>query len=291
VYGYADEGDFAWHKDQELTPDTNLIQAAVDALSPMNGVDRPEDYSRALWESMTYDFRPTAKRILLMFGDAPVHDCDFLPTTYGDDPGPDEDITTLGDNLDYETVVAQVAAAGITVLTLDSSGEGPMVPGARLADLNGGVDYLNSQEDPDVLINFGAWDNFEYMAVQTGGIHFLLSEASQIPDAILQLIGLVSIVGEMSMVVAPKDDPPYGPWLEVLPGSHLEVPPDTTVCFEIEITPVGQQPPGQQTFDILVMGDGEPLATIPVTVTFTGASATEPTTWSGLRAKFRPLDD
>jgi hypothetical protein len=261
VYGFADEGDYAWRMDQDVTTDTASVRTAIEAIVLQNGVDDPENYARALYETMFYSFRPDTRRIVLMFGDAPVHSCDFVAVSYGADPGRDEVIGNA-DDLDYVTVVADLAAAGITVLTLDSSG---------------GVYY-------------GAWENFEYMAVETGGGHYELSEAAEIPGAILELISEVSVIDEMTLVVDPADDPPYGPWLVTIPSAHLNVLPETTVEFEVQITAVGN-PLGPHTFDLLVLEDGANiLATVPVAVDVTGSSATETMSWGQLRMKFRKLD-
>jgi len=263
---YGTEHDFAWHMDQDITTNTAAIEAAVAALSAKNGWDLPENYARALYECQFFDFRADTKKIILMFGDAPVHDCDFLlnefgwAQTYGWDPGRNEIMENgLGDDLDYESVVADLALAGFTILTLDSSGQAP-----------GGS---------------GAWENFEYMAMQTSGGHYLLEDAGQIPDAILELIGEVAVIDEMTIEVSP-DDPAYASWLATVPDMIPEVHPETEVCFEIQITAIGT-PVGIHTFDLVVMGDGDVLATVPVTVNVTGASAVEPTTWSRLRSKYR----
>ncbi|HOT97945.1 MAG TPA: hypothetical protein PLG50_04225 [bacterium] len=64
------------------------------------------------------------------------------------------------DDLDFQTIVAELAAVGIQVVSIDSS--------PRIED---------------------AVKNFTYMATQTNGKYFVASDAIEIPPAIISLIG------------------------------------------------------------------------------------------------------
>ncbi len=260
--GYADTygvtGDYPWNLDQDVTVNTAVAQAAINSLTLRNGWDTPECYTRALHETQSFTFRPNTKKIVLMFGDAPMHDCDFYsPTSYGPDPGPDEIAGNL-DDLDYETVVAALAGAGITVFSIDSSGESP------------GDD---------------AYENFEYMATQTGGAHYILANAGDIPQAIVDLItGASETINLLTLRAEPPT--PFGNWFSFLPAGFANVTGPVTLCFEISIAPINT-PAGDFNFDIIVDGDGAALATVPVLVHVTGASAVDRTTWSDLKGQFR----
>lgn len=175
-YGYADyygdDGDYAYRTDLNITTDRAAVASEINQVQLRSGADGPQDYSRTLWEltqeyefragqELGIDWRPGARRIVILFGDNASHDNSFFSRSYGGDPGRDEEMFTE-DDLDYESVVAQVGAAGISVMTVDSSRTG-------------------SGADP--------WQNFEYIAKQTGGIHYLLGDVAEIPSAIVNMIG------------------------------------------------------------------------------------------------------
>ncbi len=260
-YGWPDSNDYAWRMDQDITTNTALITDAINALKLQNGQDTPEDWARALYETQFFSFRPNTKRIVLAFGDSPTHDCDFYnPTTYGWDPGRDEVIGTA-DDLDFESVVQQLVDAGIIVLVLDGS-EGELEPWKTHAQ-----------------------QSFQYMADETGGARFLLSQANQIPDAILQLIGEIAVIDMLTMRVEPEAT--YGDWATITPDGFPDVGPDQYRCFDVVIAVPTWQPPGNYEFDLILEGGGEIVGSVHVIVHRTGASPTEKTTWSQIRAKFR----
>ena len=163
-YGLASVPDWPYRLDQALTTDIAAVQGAIGSLALGNGADLPEDYARALWELGVNDvadvgWRANATKIVIMFGDAPTHDCDFYAGSYGGDPGPDG-VAGNTDDLDFESVVAQLAADDVIVLSVDSSN-------------NPGGDAEKS---------------FKRMAYQTGGAYYALSEAAEIPQAVEELV-------------------------------------------------------------------------------------------------------
>jgi hypothetical protein len=257
TYGDPTSGDYPWSLDQDVTTNTALVSGAINGLALLFGEDWPECYTRALYECQSFSYRANTKKIVLMFGDAPTHDCGFYPYSYGPDPGPNG-IAGDADDLDYETVVADLAAAGITVLSIDSSLETP-----------GG----------------DAYENFEYMAVQTGGTHYLLSNAGDIPQAIVDLItGAAETINWLTLRVDPEI--PFDNWFSFAPAGYANVTGPVTLCFAIAVTPIST-PAGDFNFNIIVDGDGAALATVPVLVHVTGASAVDQTTWSDLKGQFR----
>lgn len=284
TYGAA--GDYPWQMNLDVTTDTSQVSAAIKALTIHSGTDLPEDYARALYECQFFNFRENAKKIVIMIGDAPVHDCDFLPVPYGpdgQDPGRDTNLGTA-DDLDYQEVVGDLAAGGFTVLSLDSSEQDPISP--LRFDHDETLDQfsvVNGQEGSFMLGGNGAWENFEYMAVETDGIHYLLQNAQEIPDKIVELVGQVAVIDWMSLEVSPEV--PYADWLTVTPLGHTAVGPNATLWYKLDFI-TNHVPVGTYNFDLIVDGDGQGLATVPVEIDITGASAAERTTWGKLRTKF-----
>jgi uncharacterized repeat protein (TIGR01451 family) len=169
-YGSPSVPDWPYRLDQALTTDIVAVQGAIGGLTLGSGEDGPEDYTRVLWELGVNDvadvgWRPGATKIAIVFGDAPTHDCDFYATSTGGDPGPDA-IAGTPDDLNFESVVAQLAANDVIVLSVDSSG----YPGG----------------DPE--------ESFRYMAYKTGGAYYALPDAGEIPKAVLELV--TSVFGE-----------------------------------------------------------------------------------------------
>ncbi len=167
TYGYA---GFPWNDtpyrlDQDITSDTAVMAGAITGLVLGNGADGPQDYTRIVYESYSdpnLSWRTNSKRILILFGDNIPHDTDFdsnndgTPDNRGGDPGRD---TILGnaDDLDFETEVANAAAAGVHIMAVYSGWSGWKYP-------------------------------WTYMANETGGGYFELEDAGDIPDAINDLI-------------------------------------------------------------------------------------------------------
>ena len=111
---------------------------------------------------LNLSWRDDAKKIVILFGDNVPHDTNFdidndlvLENT-GGDPGRDTILGTA-DDLDFETEVASAAAEGVHIMAVYSGTISTKYP-------------------------------WEYMAVETGGEYFELSEAAQIPEAIEELI-------------------------------------------------------------------------------------------------------
>jgi hypothetical protein len=267
---YAWETDVPWMMFQDVTTNQADVANAINAITIGNGMDLPENYARALLEAReapdgSFHYRAGTKRIVLLFGDAPVHDCDFYQLfcgeetlTYGQDLGRDG-IMDTADDLDFEATVATVAAEGIIVLVVDSS-----------------QNEAAAQH---------AFCSFEYMAMETGGAHYSLTTASDIPQAILDLISEIAIVDWLTLAVEPYV--PFDEWTLIIPNGFEGVETEQTVCFEIQITVDLGTPIGDYNFDLVVLADDVEVARVPVVVHRTGASPTERTTWSKIRAKFR----
>ena len=165
TYGSAASGDYPYMLDLDLTADTVVTAATINGLVLGNGVDGPEDYTRIVHEvynDANLHWRDGAERIVILFGDNVPHDTNFdynddgTPDNTGADPGRDAILATA-DDLDFETEVANAAAAGIHIMAVYSGFEATKYP-------------------------------WTYMADETDGGYFALGDASDIPSAITQLI-------------------------------------------------------------------------------------------------------
>ena len=157
---YGASGDYPYALNQSLTDDISAVASAINALSLGKGEDGPESYVRVLYEAgnnLSIGWREDAVKILMVFGDAPVHDCDFYGYSTGCDPGRDG-IAGNGDDLDFESVVADLAEKGIIVFAVGCN------PSTE------------------------AEQSFQYMADQTGGIYRKIEEVSDIPEIVIDFI-------------------------------------------------------------------------------------------------------
>jgi len=129
TYGNSGSGDYAYSLDQPVTDDNAAVTAAINALTLGNGMDGPEAYTRFMYESYAdtdVDWRHGARKIVVDFGDNIPHDCNLNEgvTTgtwsTGGDPGRDE-IQGNADDLDLQTVLAEMADQGIMLLECHNS--------------------------------------------------------------------------------------------------------------------------------------------------------------------------
>jgi hypothetical protein len=141
------------------------MATAISGLVIGCGGDGPQDYTRIVHESYNdanLHWRTDAVRFLIMFGDNVPHDTNFdinndaTPDNRGGDPGRD---TILGnsDDLNFETEVANAAAAGVHIMAVYSGSTSTKYP-------------------------------WTYMADETDGGYYQLTDAGDIPDAINELI-------------------------------------------------------------------------------------------------------
>lgn len=222
---YGGPSDYPWRLDQDITTDIDAVAAAINGISATGGADLPQDYSRALYESQFVGWRDGAKKILIMFGDAPPHDCDFCASSTGCDPGRDGIIGTA-DDLDFETVVAQVAGSGIAVIAVDSSGGGC------------------------------AEDAFKYMAEETGGEYYKLSSADEIPDAVKEMVEeeIKTVTLELSV------DEEFEDWVSFNPLKYEDVGGEESRTFKVTITVPDDAHPCCREFHIYALADGAVIA-------------------------------
>jgi 3D (Asp-Asp-Asp) domain-containing protein len=162
-YGDTSYGDVPYEVDVPLTSNISSVITATNGLTLGDGADGPQDYTRVLYESMFLNWRPSAKKVLIMFGDAPTHDLNFAGYNFGGDPGRDE-VAQTSDDLDFETVVNQVKEKGIMVFAVDSGG----TPQSEATFKGMSIGYTS--------------------AGGTSGRYFLLENANLIPQAVAGMI-------------------------------------------------------------------------------------------------------
>jgi len=73
-YGNPERGDYPWLMNQGITLNRTLIKNVINSISPTyDGCDMPQDYTRVVYETQFFRWRPGAKKIVVMYGDAPAH--------------------------------------------------------------------------------------------------------------------------------------------------------------------------------------------------------------------------
>lgn len=241
---YGSGPDYPWHLDQEPTGEVPDVAGAINALALANGDDGPESYTRVLYELPQVNWRSGAKKIAVLFGDAPPHDLDFNGYNTGGDPGPDY-LAQTADDLDFETTVRALAEAGVTVLAVNSGSDSGL-EGATFRAMSVGYGDLAG----------------------TKGQYFLLSQASTIPQVATQLImSETTSIDTLQLEVTDQ----FASWVQVSPPVRTDVSANTTVDFDVTITAPPGIGPGFYPFLIRTVGDGNILGLTYVDVTVPGA--------------------
>jgi len=227
---YGSGGDYPWSLDQDITSDTTGVSNAINGLLLGSGDDGPESYARALYESQFAGWRTGARKIVVIFEDSVPHDCNLDDYCFGyegtgTDPGIDA-IAGNSDDLTWANVVAELKAAGVSVVTVDS----------------GYGDYC-----PEV---------WQYASDETGGLYATLG-GENLPEKIVEL--MTEITGKIKkLTLAAK--PGFEEWVEWTPEYYEDVEGLDTVDFNVKITVPEDQPGGDYHLYVKVMGDGSILA-------------------------------
>ena len=256
TYGDAGAGDYAYSLDQPVTGDSAAVIAAINALVMGDGWDGPQDYTRIMYESYAdpigetnptegpVGWRVGAKKLLVNFGDNVPHDNDLnegvMGGTWstGGDPGRDEVMFTA-DDLDLQTVLAEMAAAGVILLECHTS-------------------------------TF-AQAHWEYWTGITGGGFYITDSATLVDDVVAAVTAglIVPVVNGLHLAVTTAG---FEAWLEsVVPPSYPEVLPGESVTFEETIhVPLGTAP-GVYTFIVSAVDEkGVSYGDQTVTITVPG---------------------
>ena len=254
-YGSSSSGDYPYNMDQSITSDQTDVSTAINGLSLGYGWDFPESYERVLYETYsdeTIGWRDGAAKIVIAWLDALPHDCDIsfsgYPNGSGDDPGRDEDILTVEDNIDMDDVIDQMTDQNIKLIVLYSG-------------------YYNATTDTRFL---DLWTDY---AEETGGTAVRINTNGTIPggtniaDLITDLIE--ESVASINSLTLKVDDATYDSWLtSVVPMSHdnIELEEAQSFDFDIDITAPSGTAEGIYMFNINLMGDGVLYGTQAVTI-------------------------
>jgi hypothetical protein len=244
---YGDVTDYAFKMDQDITTNTIAVSNAISSIVYGYGADGPEDYTRAIWESLHYGWRTGAERIVVLFGDAPPHSAPsglnltkpwnpselLFSSAYGGDPGPDE-IMFTADDLDYGSVVQQVKDNHITFVCVDCQSD-------------------SGYDD--------AHNNFNYTAYMTGGAVFPYTSGTIADDITARIYATAH---EPIHVLTLEPDAAYASWVSWSPTSYYNVSWGTSASFDVNITIPTGTPPGDYTFGIKAVADGVTLGTVEV---------------------------
>lgn len=240
---YGARTDYPWALDADITSDIAAIQKALESLALHDGEDGPEDYSRALFETMYVGWRPGAKRIVVLFGDAPTHDMEFyrpFGENFGVDPGLDGEAGTE-DDLKFVEVVEQVKERGIQVIPVNCD--------------------LERRE----IVRAG----FDYIAQQTGGQVYPLEDAGLLADAVIAGLTRATSVINVLKVSPPEE---FAGWVQVSPASFSEVRGNESRSFQLGFSVPEGLPPGVYSFSLDVLADSAILGSVPVTIIIGGVS-------------------
>ena len=239
---YGNTGDWPYDLVTNLTSDTATVSGGIATLGAGGGADGAESYIRVLYESYadtSIRWRFKSKKILINFLDNIPHDCDVYkclggaPYSQGKDPGRDALVDTA-DDLPILNVVDTMLKKGITMLTVCMSSF-----------------YID------------IWDCY---AKRTGGSAYEISDPSEVPTAVKDLIEEdLSTITILELVA----EPGYEDWLDsVTPTFYLNTVLDTpkSLTFHIKICMPRDTPPGVYTFHIYAVGDGAVYGEQEITV-------------------------
>jgi len=283
---YGAPGDDPYTVEQPLDANISTVASAIGALtlSPGGGADFPESYSRALSEIAqelldstgpdgAVDWRPAARRIVILFGDAIPHACGlfdpvessigsdlytFLVASglndFGTDPGRDATIGT-SDDLEILDVIDDLVETDLTLISLHST------------------QFIITGTDVEPTQNL--WD---FYSEETGGTNFEINEDGSFPEGtdivetILELVGdQITTVDELVLDVCPGDEA-FADWISsVTPPSYTDIELPADRGFELVIGPPSGTDSGVYAFDVCALGDGAVLGSQSVTITVPGA--------------------
>jgi hypothetical protein len=211
---YGSGVDMPWELNIDPTSDVTEVSNQINGLFLGNGDDDPESYTRALYELQFVKWRTNSKKIIVMFGDQAAHDLDFAGQDTGGDPGRDA-IAQTSDDLDYQSVIQELANKKITVIAI-----------------NGGGSYGEA--------NFRGMSTGLFDAVGTNGQYYEIGSTAEIPAAVVNLISNeTQNIDQLSINVQSA----HNSWLSVTPGSISNVPANSSQKFTIDLNvPKGTQP-------------------------------------------------
>jgi hypothetical protein len=239
---YGSSTDTPWKVNIQPTDNTTAVSSAINSITLGSGSDEPEDYTRALYECISLDWRTLTEKIVILIGDAPTHDLSFAGYNYGGDPGRDG-IAQTSDDLVFKGVVNQLRDEGIFVLAVQGSASTSQMTHAEATFKGMSIGFAD--------------------VAGTGGQYFQLSSADQIPNAVHQMVSsTVSNIKHLKLSVPLQ----YADWVSYSPSEYTDVGPDTEKTFSVTIKPPISAS-GSATIPIQCLGDGALIGLCEVDVT------------------------
>ncbi|MGD2200280.1 MAG: hypothetical protein PVJ38_01445 [Candidatus Bathyarchaeota archaeon] len=244
---YGGKNDSPWGLLQGITEGTGLLESSLRELPYLEGGDRAQSVTRALYETRFLGWRDGAKRMVIIFGDSPLHDTDFYGSIegsevdgFGGDPGRDG-VAGTEDDLDFESVVSELEGEGIIVSAIHCQ------------------DFVST-----VTHDFLALESYEYMAVETGGMVTEVWDSTEIPGAVEE--ALEGRSGEVQTVTLEVPEE-YGDLVYWSPASHESVEENQTVSFDVSVTAPMVTKTEEIEIPLTVKGDHESMGTTYISIT------------------------
>ena len=230
--------DYPYRLDQAMTTNLTAVSTAISSLQLTPGIDGPESYTRALYESYAdtnVTWRSGAKQVLVNFGDSVPHDCNInagIPgkgtavVSTGGDPGRDG-IMGTSDDLVLQTVLSGMASNHVVLLA------------ARVSS------YVFTDS------YFEYWSNW---TARTGGKAFQSTNTSLINDLRHEITNSLAItcVSNLHPVVEP---PAFSAWLTATPSAYAQICSGELRNFNLAITPPAGTPGGDYSFTVHVLDE------------------------------------
>jgi hypothetical protein len=241
TYGAALPGftsDYPYQLNQAMTTNLTAVSAAISSLELTPGMDGPESYTRALYESYAdtnVTWRSGAKRVMVNFGDSVPHDCYLnagipamgtTPISTGGDPGRDG-IMGTSDDLELQSVLAGMASNHVVLLA------------AR----------VSSFAFTDFYFDF--WTNW---TARTGGKAFQSTNNTLITDLMTEITNSLAItcVSNLHPVIKP---PAFNSWLSTTPPAYAQICSGDIRNFNLAVAPPVGTPAGDYSFTVRVADD------------------------------------
>ena len=229
--------DYPYALNQALTTNLPAVSTAISSLQLTPGMDFPEAYSRALYESYADPnvlWRSGAKKVVVNFGDSIPHDCNINDgiagatgvESWGGDPGRDQIIGTA-DDLVLKTVLEGMASNHVVLL-------------AARVSTDSFDDYY-----------FDYWTNW---TGRTGGKAFASTGSTLINDLMHEITNslVVSCVNRLLVAV---DPPMFSSWLTSTPASYGVTCSGDIRNFGLAVNPPAGTPTGDYSFTVNFVDD------------------------------------
>lgn len=220
---FSDYDDVPWALPVAFTTDLSQLNRGLRGIRLEHGGDTRESYTRGLWEVGQLAWRENAVKIVVLFTDAPPH---------RSDRGRDGR-TGTADDLDYTTVLGELADANIRVIAIDSGSVGSELREA---------------------------------GTRTDGAYFVLSRVSDIPAQVISSIG--DELAELRLSFFVEDDAQDG-WYTQLPANFAYPDDGTPIQVRLTFCPAEHDlSRGTYTSNLMLMETSTTYITIPSTVNY-----------------------